>query len=86
MRWFRRRVLRAAICMPDDIADQAIALAVALTNPDTTYDERVALRRAFAKRLSTEVWSIRIAAWDAFNDEFWQRYEDLAPTSSRRQA
>jgi hypothetical protein len=72
--------------MPDDVADQASALAVALTNPATTFDERVALRRAFAKRLSTEVWSIRIAAWDDFNQELWQRYEALAPASSRRRA
>jgi hypothetical protein len=78
--------LRTAIRMPYDIADQASALAVALTNPATTFDERVALRRAFAKRLSSEVWSVRIAAWDEFNQELWQRYEALVPTSARRRA
>jgi hypothetical protein len=70
--------------MPDDIAEQANALAVALTNPDTTFDERVALRRAFAKRLSAEVWSIRLAGWDEFHREFWESYEATAPTSDRR--
>jgi hypothetical protein len=86
MRFFRTRVLTATD-LPDEIADHARALAVALANPSTPYDERVALRRAFSKRLSAEVWSIRIAAWDAFNREFWQqRHEAAAPTSASRPA
>ena len=78
MRLFRPRVLVDAD-LPDEIADQARALAVALANPRTPHDERVALRRAFSKRLSTEVWSIRVAGWDEFNREFWQKYKAPAP-------
>jgi hypothetical protein len=73
-RLFRPRVL-SATDLPDEIADQARALAVALANPRTPHEERVALRRAFSKMLATEVWSIRVTAWDEFNREFWQSYE-----------
>ena len=78
MRFFRPRVL-SPTDLPDEIADQARALAVALANPSTPDDERVALRRAFSKRLSTEVWSIRVAGWDEFNREHWHRYEAPRP-------
>ena len=80
MRVFRPRVL-AATDLPDEIADHARALAVALANPSTPHDERVALRRAFSKRLSSEVWSIRLAGWDEFHREFWESYEAAAAGS-----
>ena len=80
MRVFRPRVL-AATDLPDEIADHARALAVALANPSTPRDERVALRRAFSKKLSTEVWSIRLAGWDEFHREFWETYEVAAAGS-----
>ena len=83
MRLFRPRVL-CATDLPDEIADQARALAVALANPGMPPDERVALRRAFSKRLSSEVWSIRVAGWDEVNREFWQKRETAAPTSAGR--
>jgi hypothetical protein len=76
MRLFRPPVLTATD-LPDEISDQADALAVALANPRTPDDQRVALRRTFSKRLSTEVWSIRVAGWDEFNRELWHRYEVL---------
>ena len=79
MRIFRPRV-QTATDLPDEIADHARALAVALANPGTPHDERVALRRAFSKRLSTEVWSIRFAGWDEFHREFWESYEAAAPS------
>jgi hypothetical protein len=85
MRFFRPRVLTATD-LPDEIADQARALAVALANPRTPHDERVALRRVFARRLSAEVWSVRITAWDEFNRELWQRYEAPARTCASRSA
>ena len=76
MRLFRPPVLTATD-LPDEISDQADALAVALANPRTPDDQRVALRRTFSKRLSTEVWSIRVAGWDEFNRELWHKYEVL---------
>jgi hypothetical protein len=85
MRLFRPRVLTATD-LPDEIADQARALAVALAKPSTPDDERVALRRAFSKRLSAEVWSVRVTAWDEFNRELWRSYEAPAPTSASCQA
>ena len=85
MRFFRPRVL-IAIDLPDEIADQARTLAVALANPDTPHDERIALRRAFSKRLSIEIWSIRVSAWDEFNRQFWKGCEASAPTFDRRLA
>jgi len=72
MRFFRPRVLNPAD-LPEEVADRARALAVALANPYTPYDKRVVLRRAFSKRLSTQVWSVRFSAWDEFNRELWQR-------------
>ncbi len=83
MRAFRPRVL-AATDLPDEIADHARALAVALANPSTPHDERVALRRAFSKKLSAEVWSIRLAGWDEFHREFWESYEAAARSSDAR--
>ena len=71
MRIFQPRVL-AATDLPDEVGDRARALALALANPSTPHDERVALRRAFSKRLSTEVWSIRFAGWDEYHREFWE--------------
>jgi len=68
MRRFRPLVLTATD-LPEEIADQARALAVAL-HLYTPLGERVALRRAF----STEGWSIRVAGWDEFHRELWQRY------------
>ena len=59
MRIFRPRV-PAATDLPDEIADHARDLAVALANPSTPHDERC-LRRAFSKRLSTEVLLTRVA-------------------------
>jgi len=85
MRFFRPRVLNPAD-LPEEVADRARALAVALANPYTPYDERVVLRRAFSKRLSTQVWSVRFSAWDEFNRELWRRYEASAPTCGRRLA
>jgi hypothetical protein len=82
MRVFRPRVL-AATDLPDEIADHARALAVALANPSTPHDERVALRRAFSKKLSAEVWSIRLAGWDEFHREFWETYELPRPVPTR---
>ena len=83
MRFFRPQVL-SPTDLPEEVADRARALAVALANPHTPYDERVALRRAFSKRLSTQVWSVRFTAWDEFNRELWRRYEASAPTFGRR--
>ena len=80
MRVFRPRVL-AATDLPDEIADDARALAVALANPSTPHDERVALRRAFSMRLSTEVLLTRVAGWDQFHREFWESYEAVAAGS-----
>jgi hypothetical protein len=74
MRAFRPRVL-AATDLPDEIADHARALAVVLANPSTPHDERIALRRAFSKRLSTEVFLTWVAGWDEFHREFWESYE-----------
>jgi hypothetical protein len=79
MRIFRPRV-QTATDLPDEIADHARALAVALANPSTPHDERVALRRAFSKRLSTEVLLTRVAGWDEFHREFWESYEAAAPS------
>ena len=83
MRIFRPRV-PAATDLPGEIADHARALAVALANPSTPRDERVALRRAFSKRLSIEVLLTRVAGWDEFHRAFWESYEAAAPSSDRR--
>jgi len=85
MRFFRPRDL-IAIDLPDEIADQARALAIALANPGTPLDERMALRRAFSKTLSARAWSIRISAWDEFNRQVWVRYEASARAFDRRPA
>jgi hypothetical protein len=79
MRAFRPRVL-AATDLPDEIADHARALAVVLANPSTPHDERIALRRAFSKRLSTEVFLTWVAGWDEFHRDVWESYEAAAPS------
>jgi len=61
-------------------------LSVALANPNTPFANRVVLRRAFSKKLSTEVWSIRVAGWDEFHRELWETYEPAAPGSDRQRS